>query len=64
MIKRKKKPEFSFTKLFIYEIYNTINPMFKNKSKFLREKLDKEDLEKLYKVSKDFIEEYEGEDEK
>jgi hypothetical protein len=38
--------------------------MFKNKSKFLREKLDKEDLEKLYKVSKDFIEEYEGEDEK
>jgi hypothetical protein len=35
--------------------------MFKNKSKFLREKLDKEDLERLYKVSKDFIEEYKGE---
>lgn len=34
--------------------------MFKNKSKFLKEKLDKEDLKKLYKVSKDFIEEYEG----
>ena len=37
--------------------------MFENKSKFLKEKLDKEDLKRLYKVSKDFIEEYEGEDE-
>ena len=50
-----KTPKFSFIKLYLYEMYESINLMFKDKNKFLKEDLKEEDLKRIYNICKDFI---------
>ena len=50
-----KKPKFSFIKLYLYQMYESINLMFKDKNKFLKEDLKEEDLKRIYNICKDFI---------
>jgi len=50
-----KTAKFSFIKLYLYEMYESINLMFKDKNKFLKEDLKEEDLKRIYNICKDFI---------
>ena len=43
-IQKVKTPKFSFIKLYLYEMYEVINRMFKE-----------EDLKRIYNICKDFI---------
>ena len=54
-IQKVKTSKFSFIKLYLYEMYESINLMFKDKNKFLKEDLKEEDLKRIYNICKDFI---------
>ena len=54
-IQKVKTPKFSFIKLYLYEMYEVINRMFKDKKDFLKEDLKEEDLKRIYNICKDFI---------
>ena len=54
-IQKVKTAKFSFIKLYLYEMYESINLMFKDKNKFLKEDLKEEDLKRIYNICKDFI---------